>query len=145
MEHKIGKRGGDAAGTDVEGELDGSGTIGIKALRHHRDGAENQGLRETELEHSDQDEKEIDRERAGDPRQVYLEARRQNRNAQVAYKFGDVLAALVDATVDQRAQTSHDDQRDEQLRWDRELPPGAGGLGQGYGCAVCASHAYEHT
>src|SRR5437899_1253106 len=62
MEHKIGKRGGDAAGADVEGELDGSGTIGIEALRHHRDGAENQGLRETELEHSDQDEKEIDRE-----------------------------------------------------------------------------------
>src|SRR5579864_515828 len=81
MEHQIGECGGYAAGADVEGELDGSGTIRIEALRHHRDSTENQGFRETELKNSDQDEEEVDRERAGDPWQIHLEARRQNRNA----------------------------------------------------------------
>src|SRR5215471_16164547 len=99
VKDNVGQRGGDASGADIERDLHGPGTRGIDTLREHCNRTENHRLGEAELENSDQDEQEIDGERARNPREINLQPGGQDCDANIADEFGDVLTALMDPSV----------------------------------------------
>ena len=74
-----------------------------------------QGLRKTQFQDAQQDEQEVHRHRAGNPRQTDLEPGGQNRDQQVADELRDVLAGWVDGAVQQHTRARHDDQADKHL------------------------------
>src|SRR5579872_3497042 len=92
-----------AACANIERKLYGSRAIGEKTLSHHRDRPQNQGLGIAEFEHSDQDEKEIHRKRAGNAREIHLQPGCKDGNSQITNELRDVLAALVNSAVDESA------------------------------------------
>ena len=113
MVNNVSESSGNCARTNIECQLQRSWTLGVQALRHHGDRAQDQRLGETEFENTDKNEKEIHRQGSGDARQVYFETRCQDRDAHVADEFRNIVTVLVNAAIHQRRHSRQHDQGDK--------------------------------